>query len=508
MIYLGGLFTGYLLMTATLYSVFWFTNNDIFNYVVVSVDKNIRERVGVSRRNILSRILTARDKKKQMSVNTFISTRLKFQEVPESGFYDRETLTRVFDQNHFNLVIIQLLIFLLLMLLGIFRDYSIFQIPAAGSFVLILTVAVMFVGALSYWFRSWTTTVVIVIVLVLNFIIKKEALKKQYYAYGLNYDTTRAEYSQESIKELSNPDLVFQDKAKMYQVLENWRSKFDYKPVMIFITVSGGGQRAALWTLKSLQVADSITGGNLMKHTMMISGASGGLIGASYFRELYRQRQYVGKKINPYSKEYLTRISNENLNSIIFSLLVNDLFVNSQNFSYSGLTYPKDRGYAFERQLDYNTEGLLDRPIMDYYEDEHESRIPLVVMAPTIINDGRKLFISSHGVSFMATTIESVAELNNPKIKGVDFQKLFSQQGAEHLRFLSALRMSATFPYITPNITLPSQPPLEIMDAGISDNFGVDDATRFLYSFKDWIAENTSGVVILSIRDSSKENEI
>jgi hypothetical protein len=42
------------------------------------------------------------------------------------------------------------------------------------------------------------------------------------------------------------------------------------------------------------------------------------------------------------------------------------------------------------------------------------------------------------------------------------------------------------------------------MDAGISDNFGLTDAARFLYAFKDWIAENTSGVVFLSVRDSPK----
>jgi len=42
------------------------------------------------------------------------------------------------------------------------------------------------------------------------------------------------------------------------------------------------------------------------------------------------------------------------------------------------------------------------------------------------------------------------------------------------------------------------------MDAGISDNFGLSDAVRFLYSFRDWIAENTSGIVVVSIRDSPK----
>ena len=42
------------------------------------------------------------------------------------------------------------------------------------------------------------------------------------------------------------------------------------------------------------------------------------------------------------------------------------------------------------------------------------------------------------------------------------------------------------------------------MDAGISDNFGLTDAVRFIYSFREWIAANTSGIIILSIRDSPK----
>lgn len=77
-------------------------------------------------------------------------------------------------------------------------------------------------------------------------------------------------------------------------------------------------------------------------------------------------------------------------------------------------------------------------------------------------------------------------------------------QDGDSLRLLSAMRMSATFPYITPNTTLPTDPPVQIMDAGISDNFGITDAVRFLYAFRDWVSTNTSGVIVLSIRDSPK----
>ena len=130
------------------------------------------------------------------------------------------------------------------------------------------------------------------------------------------------------------------------------------------------------------------------------------------------------------------------------------------------------------------------------------------MITPTIINDGRKLFISSQHVAYMNSG-NLVADKSFDKLaEGIDFRRFFKQQGADSLRFLSALRMGASFPYITPNITLPREPPLEMMDSGITDNFGISDALRFLYAFRTWIAENTSGVLLISVRDSEKEIEI
>jgi hypothetical protein len=99
------------------------------------------------------------------------------------------------------------------------------------------------------------------------------------------------------------------------------------------------------------------------------------------------------------------------------------------------------------------------------------------------------------------------AELNL-KHSVIDFLSYFDTHGSEDLKFLTALRMNASFPYITPNLQLPTNPPIEIMDAGITDNFGISDALKFLYIFNDWVADNTSGVIILSIRDTQKMKAI
>ncbi|WP_040497055.1 patatin-like phospholipase family protein [Fulvivirga imtechensis] len=501
-----GLLSGYVIMTLAIFIYLWFTNNDIFKYVVCKVDEKLKQNIKVTRASAMKKLNIA--KKKQIRVDSYLNLDFEARKVDDSErFYDRNTILQVFDQNHFNLVIIELLILVLLLLMGIFRDQEVFQLPAAASFVLLLTIFVMFSGAFSYWFGSWSPTIAIIVLLIVNSLVKEGMFNKTYKAFGLDYSTQLASYNLQRINQLNSKTNQEQDKRETLKILDTWRSKFpkEEKPRMVFLCVSGGGQRAALWTLNALQKADSTTEGRLMKNTMLITGASGGLIGASYYRELYL-RQLSDNTIDHYAKLYRDKIGSDNLNAIIFSLLMNDAFVGMQKFKYNGYEYAKDRGYTFEQQLNKNTEFILDKKLIDYRKPERESKIPMMIMAPTIINDGRKLYISSQHISYMMETVDST--YTGEKVSGVEFLRFFKEQESEELRFLSGLRMSATFPYITPNITLPSEPPIEIMDAGITDNFGISDAVRFLFAFKDWIAQNTRGVVFVSIRDSEKNGPI
>jgi hypothetical protein len=500
-----GVLAGYVLMTVALYSYFWLTNKDIFKILADRFDKRLKRSVRVTRANVMQRLKLV--KQTPIYVRHYVDMDLKVKPIEKIG-YDRAEIVKVFDQNHLNLVFFELFIFIVLLLLGIFREYDVFQIPAAASVVLFLTIIVMFSGAFSYWFRSWAPTVVILLLLLVNLGVKQELFKSQYQAFGLNYDDGYAPYNLETIKKFTADSVLARDHLNTLEILSNWRLKFSQKkPKMLLLCVSGGGQRSALWTFRSLQYADSLTGGRLMKNSMLITGASGGLIGAAYFRELFLQHQQ-GIGPSPYGHQFVQKISSDNLNPIIFSFLVNDLFVKFQTFEYQGHSYMKDRGYSFEEQLNENTGYVLDIPLSYYAQPELEAEIPMMIIAPTIINDGRKLFISPHHVGYMNSGEIRAYNTFDKLIEGVDFNQLFSHQGADNLRFLSALRMGATFPYITPNITLPSEPPLEIMDAGLTDNFGISDALRFLYAFRSWIAQNTSGVVLVSIRDSKKEMAI
>lgn len=499
--HLAGLMAGYVAMTLIFFVYFTFTNKDIFKYVVCQIDEKIKHSVKATRASAMKKLDIAR--KKQIRVDNYLDYDFRFKRVEDTHFYDRATILQVFDQNHFNLVVIELFIFATVLVLGVFKDYPVFQLPAASSFIVFLTIFVMIAGAFSYWFGNWSATIALFLLIFINFLVGQDYFAKEYKAFGLDYNSGDAEYSIESIATLNDSAAIAEDKARTFPMLEAWRSKFDEDPKMIFLCASGGGKRAALWTFNALQVADSLTGGKLMDNSILITGASGGLIGASYFRELILRRK-LGEDIKPYSPAYSSKISTDNLNPLIFSLLANDLFVGFTRFEYAGNSYLKDRAYTFEQQLNQITEGLMDKPISAYDSFELQALIPMMVLSPTIVNDGRKLYIGARPVSFLNSELLTFPDSAAPKYGGVDFHRLFANNGGGDLRFLSALRMCATFPYITPNTSLPTVPSLYIMDAGISDNFGLNDAIRFMHAYKEWIDENTSGVIFISIRDSPK----
>ncbi len=503
LIYVAGLLLGFVLMLFILYAYFWFTNNDILKYVVCKVDEKLKQKVRVTRASAMRKLRVAKAREERVSV--FLNYKLHIKR-PHNGkeFYDRASVIQVFDQNHFNLVTIEVIIFVLVLFLGWFNDVAFFQIPAAASFILFLTIFLMFAGAFTYWFGRWSVTGAFVLLLLLNTFSANDFFTRKYQAFGLSYDPVTTEYNLNNIKEVINDEVVAEDRKNTLAILENWKKKYKGtgKPKMVFVCTSGGGQRAALWTITALQKVDSLTKSRFWDRTFMVSGASGGAVGAAYYRELVL-RKLNNEPINPLSREHLVNISNDNLNPIMFSLLANDLFVGFENYKYGDIVYRKDRGYAFEQQLNKNTKYLLDKPLIDYRQPELDAKVPLLLLAPTIVNDGRKLYISAQSMAYMSIIEENYSN-SIRSVNGIDFMRFFEKQNSENLSFLSALRMNATFPYITPNVTLPSNPPIEIMDAGITDNFGITDAMDFIFNFKDWIHENTSGVVLVSIRDSKK----
>ena len=215
-------------------------------------------------------------------------------------------------------------------------------------------------------------------------------------------------------------------------------------------------------------------------------------------------RQNLNELENHPISYFQDRISRDLLNPVVLATATNDLFIRYQRFDDGQQTFTKDRAYAFEQQLNRNTEFMMKKRLIDYAKPERDAEIPMMIMAPSIVNDGRRLIISAQPVSYLCDN--SAENINNGEAthEDIEFSRFFEEQNASNLSYLTAMRMNATFPYILPVVSLPSEPEMGVMDAGLRDNYGMKTTMQFLYTFKDWINKNTSGVVVLQVRDIRK----
>jgi hypothetical protein len=261
-----------------------------------------------------------------------------------------------------------------------------------------------------------------------------------------------------------------------------------------------------MFAMAIMQNCDSIAKGTMLDKTFMISGASGGMFGMTYLRELFLQKK-EGFPINIQNREYAYNVSKDILNPLAISILSNDVLVPFHKFKLGNNEYTKDRGYIFEKFFCLNTGLRFDKTLDDYKDVEFKAKVPVMLYYTTIMNDSRRYFISPQPVSFLMRPFGKNAQENDFAIDGIDFCRLFEKQEAKNLLITSAMRMDATFPFILPNPVLPTNPPTYVMDGGAMDDTGVEPTFRFLQTFKDWINKNTSAVVVIQIRDSKKQEE-
>ena len=506
-----GFLTGMLFLGFLYFFYFKHTNRDISYYQLQLKNvPNLAKAIRPGRRDIDVDYIK-QDKNRQV-VKTFLNEALRPRLVRSVAHYDSKLLLDIFRQNHLNALVIQLMTILLLMFLGLLTDFPAFRLPAGASILFFLSITTAVIGALTYWLNRWLVTTIITLLFVVNFLTSHNIAYTLNKAYGLNYDKEHVDYNLQQLQNLIQTAHVEEDINATLAILEQWKTKNTQadsmqKPKMIILSTSGGGLTSAAWVLRSVLQADSLLSGQLLDQTVLMTGSSGGVLGSAYMREL-RLQQLTQPELNIYDPIHLENITKDLLNPVTFMLVANDLFIPWTTFEYQGKDYHKDRGYIFEKQINENTQGILDKPLGAYRNYEQSAQIPMLYITPAILNDGRKLYVSPQGVSFMMTPPIGIDQPGSVAIDGVDFGGLFKEHRADSLRFLTALRMNATFPYILPGVHLPSQPAIEVMDAGFVDNFGVLPASRFLLVFKDWILENTSGVVLLQVRSVPENKEI
>lgn len=447
-----------------------------------------------------------RFKKNSNKIFIFFGRRFRLTTSRSTSHFDRDIVEKIFAKNRINASIFEILTISVFFILGLLNNYKYLEVPAAASIVLLITISLMLFSALHSWLRNWVYVLLIIGFVSMDYISQKtDFFHYRSYAYGLDY-SKRENYTLEELKSICNNDSLYTNSLDNYiSILEKWKSKTQQeKPKLIIVTTSGGGSRSALWTTHVLNELNQKFDGQIFNQTQMITGASGGMVGAAFYRELILRSN--SHNINKDSSEvYHQMMAEDLLNKLAFMASTNDIFLRYQKYDYNDHSYTKDRGYAFESQLNENTNYWMDHTLGYYEEPEKDAEIPVMILSPTIVNDGRRLLLSSQSMAFMAN--EAPDSKTGNSYENIDAHSYFRKQNINELKFTTALRSSASFPFVMPMIAMPTTPEIQLMDAGIRDNYGIKTAMLYLHKLQDWIKKNTSGVIILQIRDTKKTQQ-
>lgn len=493
----AGFLSGFIFLLAVSFIYFFHTDRSILRKMMPKINdpKEYSTYLNPEQTpSIQSRLITAK---------WYLDSPWHVKKTRDVSHYTENFIESILKRHHFAAILAVFAAFLFLIAIGVLGDYRFFQLPAAACISIFFAILIGVFGAFSYFLQTWTLPFFAVVLLSINFSYQQGWIDPRNKAYGLNYGTLsdRPLYNRETLLALSSDENSRADSLNMIQILEKWKAKqIDEKPLLVLINSSGGGHRSASFSLNILQRLDSITNGALMKKAFLITGASGGMIGASYFRELYWRRQQ-NENINLQSSKYIDDISSDLLNPLFTAFVARDIISPAFKFKIGSYQYVKDRAYSFESKLNESTNGFLDKRLQDYKEVEEKAEIPLAFFNSVITRDGKQMLISTQPVSFMMRSRFQSSQFIKAEPDVIDFVSFFKKQDSYNLRVLSALRMNATFPIVLPNVWLPSNPIIDVMDAGIRDNYGTETTLRFLEFFHDWIKQNTGGVLLLQIRD-------
>ena len=322
------------------------------------------------------------------------------------------------------------------------------------------------------------------------------------------------------------------------EALKTWRDQQvklfgREKPKLVLVATSGGAYRSAFWTAMILErlALLSNSGQRLAGFTpaiRVITGASGGMIGASYFTVLSRPfnqapPRFLGEEDEAPFAKYFKRdlpVYSSPHTSIAATMNYDirqsqrpDVYGNQNNFYRTRYPVPRDslspvvqhmlqvdlpsilwptavgldRGKVLERQW-----RRLNRPFSTLRQGEAEGWRPSIIFSPAIVETGQPLVISNLDLSFL------------PRFDRREALSFFNLFPCAHgtFKLATAARMNATFPLISPAVSLPTIPERRVVDAGFYDNYGVSLAAAYLGNpeINDWVKENTSGVVVLQLR--------
>ena len=337
------------------------------------------------------------------------------------------------------------------------------------------------------------------------------------------------------------PRPLLEDEAILSAMRQRWQARYgpDSKPKIVILAVSGGGIRAAVWTARVLEgLQEAMPGGegvDFREHVRLITGASGGMVAAALMVADWEgdwadrgqpQLHEADRRLN--LGLYSAILAEQSLLPTFQTAVLRDFSCNLFVPPWQRVSY--DRGRALEEKwmLNARSRGFgppaqrrsqweslrqqrrlspFQRTFADLYDLEAQGRRPSLIFAPMFVEDSRRLLISNLNLEALAVPGQHVQKdlgqisqgVATLARSGLECFKLFPQ-AMNTLEVGTAARLSATFPVISPAVSLPTEPPRHVVDAGYYDNYGVNLAVLWLVENREALLRHCSGVALVEIR--------
>jgi hypothetical protein len=185
-------------------------------------------------------------------------------------------------------------------------------------------------------------------------------------------------------------------------------------------------------------------------------------------------------------------IGRDSLSPVVHQMLRGDLW-----HSFRTATPASDRGRMLEAQW-----PTLDRSFETLRAGETAGRVPSIVFSPMLVESGALALISNldlGGLRRRSTRIHDA-----PKAELAASVEVLDQfkDTQRSVTLATAVRLSASFPYVSPAVSLPTSTDRRVVDAGYFDNYGIDIASGFLEDpgVCRWIRQNCAGVAVIELR--------
>lgn len=384
-----------------------------------------------------------------------------------------------------------------------------FVVPPAAGICILLGLLGATLGSFSFWLGGTHVLLLIGIIAIIVRLVGQSLYLRRIKPLDKFYEPEhRVSLAQYQVTPAAESSLVRHDTIP-------WRTALPFatgKRPLVLICASGGGLRAAVWTVGILSALERHLPG-FPYHIRLISGASGGMYGAG---------AYVGTlkpppKVLPRRGDELHTISTQAL----FSSVAKDcLALVTQRLVFRDLIstlaprlgWP-DRGAALEDAFLENVPEAFGQTFGELSPGEAAGWRPSLVYCPMLAEDGRRLVISNLDLDFLLVQ-------EGPRV-GHDNDVVYSRSGYElsrlfpnilpHFPLRVATRLSAAFPYLSPAAVLPTTPRRRVVDAGYWDNYGTSVACAWIEAciggdprvgdMKRWMREHVSGILLIQIRD-------